>query len=102
MFDTKAMRFPSGEKLGDEQDPILAIRATVRLRSSPGVCATTFRELDEARFDENRKIAHKNPRRCRRCLRTGFEVIMESGLSVFWRVDEMLFFLGPDILTDPV
>src|SRR5438876_10130511 len=33
MFETKAMRFPSGEKLGFEQNPNLTIAATDRSRS---------------------------------------------------------------------
>src|SRR6266542_1201262 len=32
-FETKAMRFPSGEKLGPEQKPILTMAATERSRS---------------------------------------------------------------------
>jgi hypothetical protein len=33
MFETNATRWPSGEKLGDEQLPIFAIIVTVRCRS---------------------------------------------------------------------
>jgi hypothetical protein len=33
MFETNAMRFPSGEKLGPEQNPTLTIAATDRSRS---------------------------------------------------------------------
>ena len=97
MFDTKAVRFPSGEKLGDVQDPILAIRATVRLRSSlPGVCAITFWEIDGVvRLEENRNAAQKNARSCRRFLRTGLELVIESGLFSFLAsIDEMLFSFG--------
>lgn len=94
MFDTKAIRFPSGEKLGDVHAPILAIRATVRLRSSlRGVCAITFWEIDGVvRLKENRNVAHKTTRRCRRFLRTDLELVIGSGLFSFLAsIDEMLF-----------
>src|ERR1700675_4293280 len=44
-FETKAMRFPSGEKLGPEQNPILPIAATERSTSSelPGAAAGSGR-----------------------------------------------------------
>ena len=97
MFDTKAMRFPSGEKLGDVQDPILAIRATVRLRSSlPAVCAITFWEIDKVvRLEENKNVAHRNARNCRRFLRIRLDLVIESGLFSFLAsIDEMLFSFG--------
>lgn len=92
MFDTKAIRFPSGEKLGDVHAPILAIRATVRLRSSlRGVCAITFWEIDGV-LKENRNVAHKTAGSCRRFLRTDLELVIGSGLFSFLAsIDEMLF-----------
>ena len=93
MFETNAMRFPSGEKLGDEQAPILAIRVTIRLRSSLAAVGTVF--CDEVvRLEETRKIAHKNARSCRRLLHTALELIIEWPFSFLASIDEMLFLFG--------
>lgn len=92
MFDTNAMRFPSGEKLGEEQDPILAISATVRLRSSEPVVGTiAFCESDGV--EESRKITNNNARVWNRFLRTAFVEIIDFGPSVLARYDVTVFLL---------
>ncbi|MGH9907401.1 MAG: hypothetical protein ACRD8U_17670 [Pyrinomonadaceae bacterium] len=45
MFETNAICLPSGEKVGDEQDPILAIKATERWRSSSEVAVVWLKQL---------------------------------------------------------
>jgi hypothetical protein len=44
-FDTKASFCPSGEKLGEAQDPILAIRLTDLSRSLGGAASVASNEM---------------------------------------------------------
>src|ERR1700720_452538 len=56
-LETKAMRFPSGEKLGPAQNPILTIAVTERSRSSVSFGAAAGNDTAAARRSQaNRSI----------------------------------------------
>jgi hypothetical protein len=50
MLETNAIVLPSGENVGEEQNPIRAISATARSRSaSPDVCSAAGERVADAR-----------------------------------------------------
>jgi hypothetical protein len=53
-FERKATRLPSGEKLGEDEEPTLAMRATLVSRSSPA--AWTAREAPSEAARRTRRV----------------------------------------------